>query len=191
MRADAARNRDRILDVAADLIARDGADVSMDDIATGAGVAVGTLYRHYATKAALVAAVIDRRVRSIADAAVQGQERVAAGASAGEELSLLFRQIAEQHAVDAAAKAASVALGHPYDTPTGATDPSDDRPEDLAWQAIESLLASAQASGELRADVGMADLLALLNGVPTKDVPASVRERYVEVVLAGLRTPPA
>jgi AcrR family transcriptional regulator len=59
VRSDAARNRVRVLEAARVLVSRDGPDVRMDAIAAEAGVAVGTVYRHFPTKEALVAAVVE------------------------------------------------------------------------------------------------------------------------------------
>src|ERR1700758_4297522 len=67
-RADAQRNRERILDVAKQAFARSGADASLDDIATQAGVGAGTLYRHFPTREALLAAVYRTEVEKLAAA---------------------------------------------------------------------------------------------------------------------------
>ena len=63
MRADAARNRARVLEVAYETFAAEGLSVPIDEIARRAGVGAGTVYRHFPTKEALFPAVIDDRVR--------------------------------------------------------------------------------------------------------------------------------
>src|SRR3954470_4211003 len=65
LRADARRNRESVLDAAGDLFARHGDAVQMDEIAERAGLGVGTLYRHFADKRALVAAIIGRRFEAM------------------------------------------------------------------------------------------------------------------------------
>ena len=57
LRADARRNRERILGAAKDVFAEQGADAQMDDVARKAGVGVGTVYRHFPTKEALLEAL--------------------------------------------------------------------------------------------------------------------------------------
>jgi len=69
LRADAARNRDALLTAARHRFARDGFDVPVEEIAQQAGVAVGTVYRHFPTKDALVDAVIERAFTELADEA--------------------------------------------------------------------------------------------------------------------------
>src|SRR5215467_9408423 len=67
LRADAARNRTRVLEVAYDTFAADGLSVPIDEIARRAGVGAGTVYRHFPTKEALFQAVIADRMRRIID----------------------------------------------------------------------------------------------------------------------------
>ena len=67
-RADAQRNRERILEIAKQAFTRSGADASLDDIATQAGVGAGTLYRHFPTREALLAAVYRTEVEKLAAA---------------------------------------------------------------------------------------------------------------------------
>lgn len=190
MRSDAARNRDRILEAARELIGRDGPSVSMDAIAEAAGVAVGTLYRHHPTKAALVDAVVRQSIDQISLEAIAARDRVEAGADVGDELADLFRFVAARHATDMAVKQAAQTLGA-YEPPTvedlesAAFAPGST--ELAAWDAINDLLTRAKRSGEVRGDLGAADLMALLAGVPGSDVPADVRDRYIDIVLAGMR----
>lgn len=182
MRADAARNRDRILQAARTLVAEQGADASMEAIAASAGVAVGTLYRHHPTKAHLVAAVVDDVVADLAALTEDALQRVAAGAAPGTELRALFRVLAARHPEDRALKSALAVLGRPLPVDLG------DHPEGsaarAAGDAITRLLAQAQRQGQVRGDVTVLDLTVLLAGVP--DGPDATRDRYVEVVLAGL-----
>src|SRR5579875_2365464 len=68
-RADARRNRESVLDAASELFALHGEAVQMDEIAERAGLGVGTLYRHFADKRALLAAIIGRRFAAMTDLA--------------------------------------------------------------------------------------------------------------------------
>ncbi len=67
LRADAARNRARVLDVAYETFAAEGLSVPIDEIARRAGVGAGTVYRHFPTKESLFAAVIENRMQRIVD----------------------------------------------------------------------------------------------------------------------------
>jgi len=187
MRSDATRNRVRILETARLLVRRDGPAVSMDDIARDAGVAVGTLYRHFPTKAALVEAVVHDSVAQLADAADAASARVEQGASAGDELAELFRLVASRHSEDAAVKEAAASLGAKAPGVDGVIDFDPGSPELRAWEAIVRLLDAAIAEGSVRPDLTAADLLALVSGVPRDPVAAEVRDRYIEIVLAGVR----
>src|SRR5690242_13194159 len=69
LRADAARNRARVLEVAYDTFAAEGLSVPLDDIARRAGVGAGTVYRHFPTKEALFQAVVTERIERIVDEA--------------------------------------------------------------------------------------------------------------------------
>jgi AcrR family transcriptional regulator len=186
MRSDAARNDAAILEAARELIAAEGSSASMEAIARRAGVAVGTLYRHHPTKAALVDAVVRASIDQIADDAVAAQQRVDAGGDVGTEVMGLFRLVAGRHATDQAVKEAALGLGLSpmVEPPTEALEPG--TPEGRAAIAIDALLRAAQAAGVVRADVGIVDLWALVVGTPAAE---DVRERYLDIVIAGLRPP--
>ncbi len=184
VRADAVRNRARILDAARAVVAETGAEAAMEDIARRAGVAVGTLYRHFPAKTDLVAAVVEDSVQRIADLADAALGEVDAGAPPGAVLARLFRAVAEGHATDRVFKEAAGRLHDP--AATGAVPP--DTAEHRAALAITALLERARAAGEVRAGVDVTDLAVLLAGVPGLEAPAERRRTYVDVVLAGLRT---
>lgn len=187
VRSDAARNRTRILEVARALVRRDGSAVSMDDIAAEAGVAVGTLYRHFPDKAALVGAAVQDSIEALAHAAETANERVAGGASAFDELDALFRAYARRHATDAAVKEVAAAVGAYAPGVGGQWSFEPGTVELRAWEAISALVTAAVRAGSVRGDLTAADLLVLVTGLPVDPTPDDVRDRYVDIVLRGIR----
>jgi AcrR family transcriptional regulator len=174
-RADAQRNRAKILDAAADAFARDGADVPLDTIAALAGVGAGTVHRHFPTKEALVAAVVAARLDRLADRA----EGLGADPSAD-----FFAFLAELAATARHNLVLVAALG-------GALDTEGNVAAERLGRALESLLLAAQQSGAVRADLTVADLHAIIGGAVTIEhrLPAERQGLGLEVVLAGLRPP--
>ncbi|WP_344870319.1 helix-turn-helix domain-containing protein [Allokutzneria multivorans] len=95
-RADAARNRLKILDAAARLFAEHGVDgVSMDQIAAEAKVGKGTLFRRFGDKAGMAAALLDARERDLQEAILSGPEPLGPGAPPGDRLLAFFAAYAE------------------------------------------------------------------------------------------------
>jgi AcrR family transcriptional regulator len=180
-RADARRNRQRVLDAAESAFAADGISVPIDEIARRAGVGAGTVYRHFPTKEALFHAIVLTRLERMA-----GQARVLAGAPdpGAAFFDFLAMQVDEGRAkrdlVDALAAAG-------FDSsPAGTQVGREFR------GAVAELLASAQRAGAVRDDVGIADLMALLRGISlaVRDAedPDQAR-RLLEIVCSGLRPP--
>lgn len=184
MRVDAARNRTQIIGAACELVARDGSDVRMDDIADRAGVAVGTLYRHFPTKSDLVSAVVDESVRRIANLADEALQRCRGGRSAWAELEGFFAAIADGFSASRAVRLAARLLGIASESAELGTVPSGAASRSLG--AIRELLQTAQDAGEMRPDVTLADLFMLLAQAPDRD-EGQWRTRYVEIVSDGLR----
>lgn len=181
MRADARRNRALILDAARALVAKVGPDATMDQIAGAAGVAVGTLYRHFPAKEDLVAAVVTDSVERMAADTEAALQAVTDGAEPHPVLADLFGRLAARHQVDLAFKQAAGRL----DTAEELAAAEPRSAVHRAMTAITALLAAAQRAGAVRADATVADLVMLLGAVPDGDDDRQAR--YVQIVLAGLR----
>lgn len=180
LRADAIRNRAKILTAASEQIAAHGIEIGMDEIATAAGVAVGTLYRHFPNKTELVAAVVVDFVRRVADDAESANQRVADGAPALDEITAFLRRAIEAAATNHAAKAAASSLG---------THPGDPAAEQRAATAVTSMIKAGQTAGDIHPDVTVDDIYLLANSAPT-DQPPAARSRWLTLVLPGLTTHP-
>jgi AcrR family transcriptional regulator len=191
MRKDAKRNRERITTVARELIAVQGGEVSMEAIAAGAAVAVGTLYRHYPTKADLIAAVIEDSLGEVAEMTLAADEAIAAGCNAREELADLLRSIARRGSENRALRAAALSLGLPNYLRPDENPPSPGSSLSTVLGALDRVLASARNAGVLRDDVTRMDLTVLLAGLLDIQLDESSRDRYVEIILTGLRPPGA
>jgi len=100
-RSDAARNRQRVLDAAADLFARQGArNVTMGDIAAAAGVGRGTLYRRYPDIPSIAMALLDEHERALQEQLMSGAPPLGPGATPGARLAAFYAamvDLLEQH----------------------------------------------------------------------------------------------
>ena len=100
-RADAARNRAKVLDAAGELFAtRGAANVTMDDIARAAGVGRGTLYRRYPDRAAIAIALLDEHERALQEQLLRGRPPLGPGAEPAERLAAFYRasvELLERH----------------------------------------------------------------------------------------------
>lgn len=180
LRADAARNREKVLVAAGDLFAQEGTDASLEEVARRAGVGVGTLYRHFPTRIALIEAVYRHDVDVLcAQGDVLAAERPPRDAL--EEWVLAFvAYVARKRGLAGALRSA---LG-PEMKATFADLHA--RMEATAG----SLLAAAQADGQVRADVEPMDLLRAVSGVCLAAVEVQDPEqtrRVLRLVLDGLR----
>lgn len=178
LRADAVRNRKKIVDAARDQITLHGPDIGMDEIAAAAGVAVGTLYRHFPNKTDLVAAIVGEFTTQVADYAQAANDRVAAGARAGDEVAVFLGQLVEAGATNHVVKAAAHALS------AQASDPA---AHERASASVAALIHSGQADGDIHPDVTVDDIYLLFSTAPT-DQPSAARSRWLTLVLPGLTT---
>jgi AcrR family transcriptional regulator len=178
-RADAARNRERILEIAKKAFTRLGVNISLDDVAKQAGIGAGTLYRHFPTRDALLEAVYRTEVEKLAAAERELAKRLPP-VEALQAWMLLFVDYIEAKQI--IAPALNTLVGGPsklYDS-SGA----------LIKGAINSLVERAIESGDIRADLDPLDLLRALIGVSnvasTPDWAQSAR-RLVQILIIGSR----
>ena len=183
VRTDARRNRDAITGAARELVARDGAGVRVDEVAERARVAVGTIYRHFPTKADLVGTVVDEAVQRVADLAEEALRRTASGASAWDELTGFFTALDDGHSAGRTVRLAAELLGVATDAEP---EPLHASGAGRARTAVADLLLQAQQAGDMRADATLGDLFMLMAQAPDRDRP-QLRARYVEIVKSGLR----
>jgi AcrR family transcriptional regulator len=181
LRADAARNRQGLIDAAEEVFAAQGLDATLDDIAKHAGVNVATAYRHFANKHELARAYLQQnldRATTLAEAAAAVEDPMAGLAQfLGQALDLLA---ANRGFVDV--------LTNAYDA-----EWFRDQLHDLITGPIRRLIVRGQQAGVVRPDVDATDfavLLPMLASVSDRGVVACVPEptrRYLALVLAGLR----
>ena len=181
-RADAQRNRRRILAAAKQAFTRSGANASLDDIAKQAGVGPGTLYRHFPTRDALLEAVYQAEVDKLA-AAAAGLPRTMPPLPALRAWMLLFVDYIATKKIIAPALTALA----------GGSSQVIEASYDRIHAAVGALVRRAVDSGDLRADVDPADLFKALVGVaftsPNPGWEASAR-RLVDILLLGSRPLP-
>jgi len=177
LRADARRNRARVLDVAERTFAAKGLAVSIDEIAQLAGVGVGTIYRHFPTKETLFGAIVVDRIQRLVDEA----RGLAGAADPGEAFFGFFTHLVEEALLNKALyEALSEAAG--VETVIGQLGE-----QLVAAQGV--LLARAQRAGAIRKDVDVGDLKALVAGCLAMESQGVVSGRMVAIVCDGLRTP--
>ncbi|MCC9310994.1 TetR/AcrR family transcriptional regulator; helix-turn-helix transcriptional regulator [Kitasatospora sp. RB6PN24] len=180
LRADAARNRARLLDVATEVFTSQGTDVPTEEISRAAGVAVGTLFRHFPTKEALLVAVMVRRLEAIA----ARTEQLAAESEPADAFFACFRLVIDQSAGKDEFTRALAASG--VDAHAALQESST-----VIQNRLAELLAAAQRAGAVRRELGLPELIALMigTGVTVEHLEADpiARERIFEVVFDGLR----
>ena len=180
LRADARRNRERVLTAAREAFAESGYGVPLDAIAARAGVGPGTVYRHFPTKEALFEAVTVARVRELVVLASAGAE----AADLGAALDALLGRIAEE----------AVAKRDLPDALGGVGEAAVAVARTELHRALDRLLVRARAAGAVRAGIGAAELLALLKGLlqaVQESADPDLPERLLAVVRDGLRPPRA
>jgi AcrR family transcriptional regulator len=181
LRADARRNREAVISAAKQLFAERGLDVQVPDVAKSANVGVGTVYRSFPTKDALIAALVAERFERLA---LQAREALEAD-DAWEGFSGFIRACAQIQFDDRALCEVMGSRPEMMDTAARAAD----LPE-----LCDRLVKRAQRSGDLRRDLSWEDIPMIACGlgpmIHASVGPATGRwPRLVEIILDGLRAP--
>jgi AcrR family transcriptional regulator len=173
LRADAARNREKVLRAAREAFAESGYGVPLDEIAARAGVGPGTVYRHFPAKEALFEAVVASRIQ---DLITDAMSRAAAADPGAAFYGFLARLAQESAAKRDLPDAISVAGSLRQDL----------------FAALDVLLRRAQEAGQVRPEVGTGDLIALLRGMFASlagSTEVARRDLVLTVLADGLRPP--
>jgi len=178
-RADARRNRERVLEAGRERFAERGLETQMEEVARAAGVGVGTVYRHFPTKEDLLQALADDRFESLAAAAREALEDDDPWQGFVGYMTYAARVMAEDRG-----------LSEAMDQLPGLCQASAARVGML--ELTGEVLARAQESGELRADLVPEDVPALVCGLGRAvrsevERPTMSWQRFLEIILAGLR----
>lgn len=178
LRADAARNRARVLEVAYRMFADEGLSVPIDDIARRAGVGAGTVYRHFPTKDDLYRAVIKDRLRHVTDA---GRELLASDGQRGDSLFTFLRSMGQCGDTDRGLVEALAGIGFDINAAVPGAEAE-------FLDLVGGMLRAAQSAGTVREDVTVPEVKALMVACQAaQGCNADVADRVVELVLDGLR----
>ncbi|HEY1776147.1 MAG TPA: TetR/AcrR family transcriptional regulator [Solirubrobacteraceae bacterium] len=178
LRADAAKNRERILAAAEATFTAEGVSAPIDAVAQRAGVGVGTVYRHFPTKEALFEAIVTARLDNLCEMTRQLTEDVPADEAVFSFLREFGRQASAKQdlfdAMDAAGLDIKSACAASVDELT---------------RGIELLLEQAKSAGAVRDDVVTGEVMALIVGACHSKQDDLVCQRMVEIVCDGIRKP--
>jgi AcrR family transcriptional regulator len=179
LRADAQRNRGRLLAVAARAFSQDGPDVTLDSIAKDAGVGIGTLYRHFPTRDALVEATYRNELARLCDAADDLLDTLPPDQATRQWMDRFIDYMTTKRGMADALRAVVASGGDPFSQSLG-----------RLLGAITTLLAAGAAAGTIRPDVQPGDVLASLSGVSLtagEPVQREQASRMLDLLMDGLR----
>jgi len=179
LRADARRNRDRLLSVAVRAFSQDGPDVTLDAIARDAGVGIGTLYRHFPTREALIEAAYRSELARLCDAVPDLLRDMPPDEATRAWMDRYIEYMTTKRGMADALRVVIASGGTPYA-----------QSRDRLITAITSLLQAGAASGTLRADIEPADVLASLSGISLAAGEPAQRaqaRRLLDLLMDGLR----
>lgn len=178
MRADARRNYERIVATARAAFFEHGIDVPLDDIAKGAKVGAGTLYRHFPNRDTLIEAVYRGEIEQLSDSARQLARELPP-----EEALFAWMRVQVRFVVELSGLASTLKAAIDEDSETFRYC------KETLREAVGAVLEPAQQAGVVRADLEPSDLMRLGHGIGTsaKYSDAAGMERLLSVVFNGLR----
>jgi AcrR family transcriptional regulator len=179
LRADARRNREKVLAAARSVFSENGRDAQMDDVARRAGVGVGTVYRHFPTKEALIEALM-----------VDSFQAIAAQATAALEIEDPWEAFTSVLWRGAEIMAGDRALSEVFASIPGAMEQAMPTVEGLQ-EAVAEIMRRAIAAGALREDAVLDDIPMIMCGIGSATKKehrcAAPWKRHLTIVLDGLR----
>jgi AcrR family transcriptional regulator len=178
MRADASRNRVRLLEAAAEAFAAKGSDVPLEDVALAAGVGIGTLYRHFPTREALIEAVYRHEVDLLSARADELLATLPPDQALAAWLQLFVRHVATKRGMLAALKSI-----------IGSDKTFFEQSRAQAVAAATKILDAGVAAGTIRSDIDGSDLLRAVGGIcmSTDQERSEASERLLGLLFDGLR----
>ncbi|YBV97863.1 TetR/AcrR family transcriptional regulator [Phyllobacteriaceae bacterium JZ32] len=179
LRADARRNRDKLLDVARTAFAEHGVDTSLEDIARRAGVGIGTLYRHFPTREHLVEVIYRREVEALCAAADDLARDYPPDIALAEWMQRFVDYIATKRGLASSLRILLTANCELFSDVSG-----------MITQALRRLVEAAVADGSIRDDVESSDVLLALSGIYSAPDTPDWRDRsrrLVSLLMDGLR----
>jgi AcrR family transcriptional regulator len=179
LRADAQRNRDRLLDAAVQAFSQVGPDVTLDAIAKDAGVGIGTLYRHFPTRESLVEAAYRNELARLCDAVTDLLQAMPPDEATRTWMDRFVDYMTTKRGMADALRAVIASGGNPYA-----------QSRDRLTAAITTLLHAGGAAGTVRSDVEPGDVLVSLSGVSLAAGEPAQRDqarRLLDLLMDGLR----
>ena len=180
LRADAKRNREKLIETAAPAFAEHGVEASLEEIARRAGVGIGTLYRHFPTRESLVEVVYGREVESLLAAADDLATREAPDVALEQWMLRFVGYLAAKRGMAESLRVLFASNSQLFDKVKGKVP-----------QALQRLVKMAAEAGTIRKDIEAADLMQALSGIYSAPHTPDWRERsrrLVRLLMDGLRS---
>ena len=179
LRADAQRNRERLLKVAARAFSHKGPDVTLESIASEAGVGIGTLYRHFPTREALIEAAYRNELARLCAGVPELLRTMPADAALRTWMDRFIDYLATKRGMADALRTVIASGGNPHA-----------QSRESLLEAVRTLLKAGADQGSLRRDIDPADVMIGISGVSLAAGTPDQREqagRLLDLLLDGLR----
>jgi AcrR family transcriptional regulator len=179
LRADASRNREKLIEIAAAAFAAHGGNATLEEIARQAGVGIGTLYRHFPTREHLVEVVYRREVEALCDAAEELAQNNAPDVALAEWMQRFVDYIAAKRGMANSLRILFDANSEVFANTSG-----------MVALALQHLVDAAVADGSIRSDIDINDISQALSGIYSAPDTPDWRDRsrrLVSLLMDGLR----